>query len=68
MLAKFVFPLMKYEGFVGLTIAEAQAKNQIYCHELKEHWKALNVQEPDASVVSVRACARFFLVAREPRC
>ena len=51
MLAKFVFPLMKYEGFIGLTIAEAQAQNQIYCHELKEHWKALKVRQTDARVV-----------------
>ena len=51
MLAKFVFPLMKYEGFVGLTMAQAKAKNHEYCHELKEHWKALKVQEPNASVV-----------------
>ena len=53
MLAKFVFPMMKYEGFVGLTVAEATKKNQEYCHELKEHWKALKVQEPDRSTVCV---------------
>ena len=51
MLGKFVFPLMEYEGFVGLTMAEAKEKNQVYCHELKEHWKALKVQEPDARAV-----------------
>ena len=27
MLAKYVFPLMKYEGYVGLTVAQAGAKN-----------------------------------------
>ena len=54
MLAKFVFPLMKYEGFVGLSIAQAAAKNQEFCHELKEHWRALKVQEPDRSVVRAR--------------
>lgn len=47
MLAKLVFPLMKYDGFVGLTLAEAKAKNQAYVHELKEHWKALKVAEED---------------------
>ena len=41
MLAKFVFPLMKYEGYVGLTIAQADAKNAEFRRELKEHWKAL---------------------------
>ena len=54
MLAKFVFPLMQYEGYVGLTVAQAACKNQEYCHELKEHWKALKVQQPQATVVSAR--------------
>ena len=31
MLSKFVFPLMKYEGWNGLTLAAAKAKNQEYC-------------------------------------
>ena len=54
MLAKFVFPLMKYDGYIGLTIAQAAAKNGEFCHELKEHWKALKTQEKDAS--TVRGC------------
>jgi hypothetical protein len=62
MLAKFVFPLMKYDGYVGLTMAQAKAKNQEFCHELKEHWKSLKVREPDASVVRTAAARtrRFF--------
>jgi len=51
MLAKFVFPLMKYEGFVGLTLSEASAKNMEYRHALKDHWKALKVQRQDAKGV-----------------
>ena len=50
MLAKYVFTLMKYEGYVGLTKAEADAKNAEFKHELREHWKALKTQEQDASV------------------
>ena len=64
MLAKFVFPLMKYDGYVGLTMAQAKAKNQEYCHELKEHWKSLKVREPDASVVRVRRLERDRFCAR----
>ena len=64
MLGKFVFPLMKYEGFVGITRAEAKAKNQTYCHELKEHWKSLKVREPDASVVRVWRLERGRIRAR----
>ena len=55
MLAKFVFPLMKYEGFVGLTLSEASAKNMEYRHALKDHWKALKVQRQDAKGVHARA-------------
>jgi len=51
MLAKLVFPLMQYDGYVGLTVAQAAAKNAEFCHELKEHWKALKTQETDASTV-----------------
>ena len=54
MLGKFVFPMMKYEGWAGLTTAQAKAKNQEMCHELREHSKALKVQEQDASVVRQR--------------
>ena len=54
MLAKYVFPLMKYEGYAGLTIAQADAKNAEFRRELKEHWKALKTQEEDAS--TVRSC------------
>ena len=36
-------------------MAQAKAKNQEYCHELKEHWKSLKVREPDASVVRTAA-------------
>ena len=50
-LAKLVFPLMKYEGYVGLTVAQADAKNGEFRLELKEHWKALKTQETDASTV-----------------
>merc|ERR1719197_683189 len=39
---------MKYEGFVGLTLSEASAKNMEYRHALKDHWKALKVQRQDA--------------------
>lgn len=53
MLAKFVFPMMKYEGWVGLSLHEAKIKNQEYCHELSAHWKALNVSQPDVSVEGV---------------
>merc|ERR1711924_468751 len=49
MLAKFVFPLMKYDGYVGLTLAQAAVKNAEFCRELAEHWKALKTQETDAS-------------------
>ena len=35
---------MRYEGFVGLTMAQATTKNAEFKHEfkleLKEHWKA----------------------------
>ena len=58
MLAKFVFPLMQYEGFVGLTVAQAAAKNQVYCHELKEHWKSLKVQQPDVTLVRTHRARR----------
>ena len=58
MLAKFVFPLMQYEGYVGLTVAQAACKNQEYCHELKEHWKSLKVQVPDATVVRAQIRTR----------
>ena len=51
MLAKFVFPLMTYEGYVGLTVAQAAVKNGEFCRELAEHWKALKTQETDAGVV-----------------
>ena len=60
MLAKFVFPLMKYDGFVGLTMAEAKAKNQNYCNELKEHWKALKTQETEVR------CTRRCIACRCP--
>ena len=49
MLGKFVFPLMGYEGWTGLTLAEAKAKNAPLCQELREHWKALKVQEEQPS-------------------
>ena len=49
MLAKYVFPLMKYDGYVGLTLAQAAVKNAEFCHELREHWKALKTQQVDAS-------------------
>lgn len=49
MQAKYVFPLMKYVGYVGLTIAQADVKNSAFRLELKEHWKALKTQETDAS-------------------
>ena len=32
MLAKFVFPMMKYEGYIGLTMAQAAAKNAEFCY------------------------------------
>ena len=31
---------MRYEGFVGLTMAQATTKNAEFKLELKEHWKA----------------------------
>ena len=49
MLGKFVFPAMGYEGWTGLTIAQAKAKNAPLCTELREHWQALNVQEEQPS-------------------
>ena len=49
MLAKFVFPMMGCEGWTGLTTAEAKAKNVTFKDELREHWKALKVQEETPS-------------------
>ena len=49
MLGRFVFPLMGYTGWSGLTLAQAKEKNRAIGAELKEHWKALKVQQPDAS-------------------
>ena len=49
MLGKLVFPLMGYTGWTGLTVAEAKAKNAPLCAELRAHWKALKVQQPDAT-------------------
>jgi len=45
MLGKFVFPLMGYEGWTGLSLAEAKAKNSPLCQELRDHWKALKVDD-----------------------
>ena len=45
MLGKFVFPLMGYEGWVGLSLAEVKAKNAPFCQELRDHWKALKVDD-----------------------
>ena len=46
MLCKFAFPLLKYEGWVGLTDVQAKAKNKAeFCPELRAHWKQLRVQQ-----------------------
>ena len=50
MLGKFVFPLMGYKGWTGLSLAEAKSKNQPLAAELRDHWKALKVQQPDATL------------------
>ena len=50
MLGKFVFPLMGYAGWTGLSLAEAKAKNKPLADALRDNWKALKVQQPDASL------------------
>jgi hypothetical protein len=50
MLGKFVFPMMGYKGWTGLSLAEAKAKNKPYADSLRDNWKALKVQQPDATV------------------
>ena len=50
MLGKFVFPLMGYAGWTGLSVAEAKAKNKPHADALRENWKALKVQQPDATL------------------
>ena len=39
MLGKYVFPLMQYEGWTGITVAEAKVKNKPYADALKAHWQ-----------------------------
>ena len=41
MLGKFVFPRLGYNGWAGLSVAEAQTKNAPLATELRGHWKAL---------------------------
>ena len=50
MLGKFVFPLMGYAGWTGLSLAEAKAKNKPLADALRDNWKALKVQQPDATL------------------
>ena len=50
MLGKFVFPMMRYKGWTGLSLAEAKAKNKPLADALRDNWKALKVQQPDASL------------------
>jgi len=41
LLAKFVFPLMKYEGWVGLNALELLQKQKPFSIELRRHWQSL---------------------------
>ena len=50
MLGKFVFPMMRYKGWTGLSLAEAKAKNKPLADALRDNWKALKVQQPDATL------------------
>jgi len=52
MLGKFVFPMMGYKGWTGLSLAEAKAKNKPFADSLRDNWKALKVQQPDAMFCS----------------
>ena len=51
LLAKFVFPLMEYPGWVGLNALELAEKQKPYSFELRKHWQALK-----SSRVRSRAC------------
>ena len=44
LLPKFVFPLMKYEAWCGLTPDALETKCRPYLSELKENWKRLKVR------------------------
>ena len=50
MLGKYVFPMMGYKGWTGLSLAEAKANNKPFADALRDNWKALKVQQPDATL------------------
>jgi hypothetical protein len=43
MLAKYVFPMKKHEGWVGLREHELKDKSRPYIIELRKHWAELKV-------------------------
>jgi len=43
LLAKYVFPMLEYPGWVGLKEHELKEKSQPYALELRQHWAKLKV-------------------------
>ena len=47
MLAKFVFPALKYNGWTGLNAHELHKKAEPYKFAVKEQWERLKRSDPD---------------------